>query len=364
MGSEPRIISTFSGCGGMDLGFEAEGYKTVWANDFDLDACRTFENYFGEGIIHHGDVREFDLSVKGLLPEADLVIGGFPCQDFSNVWKKPGLDGKRGNFYKNFRDFVAKVQPKAFVAENVKGLLTANNGLAIKTVLEDLEAISPGYLVKPRLYNFADYGVPQLRERLLIVGIRIDTGYDFRHPKPTHGVTTGIPWRTSESALNGVKLAKFNNEYPRHSAKVVKMLEIIGEGGNYTRIPEDSEYHVKGLISHVYRRLDRKSPSSTIIAGGGGGTLGYHYSEPRALTNRERARLQTFPDDFIFLGSKTEVRRQIGNAVPPEGVRPLARRLKPLFIGDYQETDLTKEVERLREMPVSARLYQASREVD
>ena len=364
MNAEPTIVSTFSGCGGMDLGFDLEGYRTVWANDFQIDAARTFENYFGEGVMRLGDIREIDPKIDTSIPEADLVIGGFPCQDFSRLWKMPGLDGKRGSFYKNFRDFVAAKQPRAFVAENVRGLLSANGGLAIKTVLEDLETIDPGYLVKPLLYNFANYGVPQLRERVLIVGIRKDTGYLFRHPKPTHGAGTERPWKTSLSALNGVKLAKYNNEYPRHSEKVVRMLDTIGEGGNYTKIPVDSPDYVKGMISHVYRRLDRNQPSPTIIAGGGGGTVGYHYQELRALTNRERARLQSFPDNFEFLGTRTEVRRQIGNAVPPEGVRPLARKLRNLFEGDYVPIDLRDEIQRLHALPIEVRLKEAAAEVD
>lgn len=364
MNVEPKIVSTFSGCGGMDLGFEMEGYRTVWANDFQIDAARTFEKNFGEGVMRLGDVRQIDPFSDQSIPEADLVIGGFPCQDFSRLWKMPGLDGARGNFYQDFRDFVAAKQPKAFVAENVRGLLSANEGRAIKTVLEDLEAIKPGYLVKPLLYNFANYGVPQLRERVLIVGIRKNTGFPFRHPKPTHGVGTDNAWKSSSSALNGVKLAKFNNEYPRHSEKVVRMLGMIGEGENYTKIPADSDDYVKGMISHVYRRLDRRLPSPTIIAGGGGGTVGYHYDEPRALTNRERARLQSFPDDFVFLGNRAEVRRQIGNAVPPEGIRPLARRLLPLFTGDFDPVDLSEEMDKLSRLPISDRLREAAAEVE
>lgn len=364
MSLEPSIVSTFSGCGGMDLGFELEGYRTVWANDFQVDAARTFDHHFGKGVMRLGDIREIDPKSDKSIPDADLVIGGFPCQDFSRLWKMPGLDGKRGTFYQDFRDFVAAKQPRAFVAENVKGLLSANNGLAIKTVLEDLEAIEPGYLVKPLLYNFANYGVPQLRERVLIVGVRKDTGYLFRHPKPTHGLGTGKPWRSSQSALNGVKLAKYNNELPRHSEKVIRMLDTIGEGGNYTNIPVDSPDYVKGMISHVYRRLDRNLPSPTIIAGGGGGTVGYHYEELRALTNRERARIQSFPDDFEFLGNRTEVRRQIGNAVPPEGIRPLARRLMNLFEESYERVDLTDEIERLKSLPIAERLRESAAELD
>ena len=138
--------------------------------------------------------------------------------------------------------------------------------------------------------------------------------------------------------------------------KTKKMLELIPEGGNFTDIPKDNPLYVKGMISHVYRRIKRDEPAKTIIAAGGGGTWGYHYPEPRPLTNRERARLQSFPDDFVFKGNVTEVRRQIGNAVPPEGVRLVARRLRNLFTGDYRPVDLTEEYEKMKLMTVKERL--------
>ena len=135
-----------------------------------------------------------------------------------------------------------------------------------------------------------------------------------------------------------------------------KILELIPEGGNFTDIPRDSPYYVKGMISHVYRRIKLDEPSKTIIAAGGGGTWGYHFPEPRPLTNRERARLQSFPDDFVFEGSIAEVRRQIGNAVPPNGVRELAKRLLPLFTGEYAPVDLRPEYEKMKAMTVKQRL--------
>lgn len=360
---KPTIVSTFTGCGGLDLGFQSEGFETVWANDFNELACDTYRVNLGDHIIA-GDITKIDPFTDESIPDADLVTGGFPCQDFSMIWKRPGLDGTRGTLYKNFRDFIAAKQPKAFVAENVKGLLTANKKLAIKTIIEDLEAVAPGYIVKPRLYNFADYGVPQFRERVLIVGIRIDTGFDFRHPKPTHGPKGELPYLTTGEALKGVENVALNNEHMRQLPRTRKIIDLIPEGGNFTDIPKESPYYVKGMISHVYRRLNRNEPSKTIIAAGGGGTWGYHYAEPRALTNRERARLQSFPDDFEFIGSTTEVRRQIGNAVPPEGVRALAARLKQLYDGDYTRVDLAPIAKELQSMSIAERLSLADKESD
>lgn len=351
----PKIVSVFSGCGGLDLGFHLEGYRTVWANDFSEWACESFRNYFGD-VIRKEDITKIDPFTDKSIPECDIVLGGFPCQDFSVIWKQPGLDGKRGGLYRNFLDFVAAKQPKAFVAENVKGLLTANKRKAIETIIRDFESIAPGYVVKPHLYNFADYGVPQFRERLLIVGIRVDTGFDFKHPLPTHGEGRSNPYFTAGEAIEGALDVPFNNEQINCADKTRRMLEMIPEGGNFTDIPKDNPLYVKGMISHVYRRIQRNEPAKTIIAAGGGGTWGYHYPEARALTNRERARLQSFPDDFEFKGSVTEVRRQIGNAVPPEGVRLLARKLLPLFEGNYKKVDLTVELEKIKQMSVRERL--------
>lgn len=352
---QPRILSLFSGCGGLDLGFHLEGYQTVWANDFSSNAAETFKKNLGD-VITCGDITNIDPINNDKIPDCDLILGGFPCQDFSIIWKQPGLEGSRGNLYKQFLKFVASKKPKAFVAENVKGILSANNRQAINTIISDFESIAPGYLVKIQLYNFAEYGVPQFRERVLIVGVRIDTGFEFFHPAPTHGPRGCLPYVTAGAALEGAENAAYNNEHINVSQKTVKFLELIPEGGNFSDVPVDHPLYVKGMISHVYRRINRDEPAKTIIAAGGGGTWGYHYPEPRPLTNRERARLQSFPDDFIFTGSTTEVRRQIGNAVPPEGVRAVARALKPLFTKNYAKTDLVELAGKLKELSINKRL--------
>lgn len=351
-----RVVSLFSGCGGLDLGFEQVGdYKTVWANDFKHEACETFRNHFGD-VILEGDIEQVDPYTNKDIPDCDIILGGFPCQDFSIIWKRPGLDGERGNLYKSFLRFVDAKKPKAFVAENVKGILTANKKKAIQQIVEDFQNIAPGYVVIPHLYNFADYGVPEYRERVLIVGIRSDLGFDFKHPKPTHGNAEGLkPFVTVRDAFKGVEDVKDNNEHLRVTERTKTIISLIPEGGNFTAIPKDSPYYVKGMISHVYRRIHRDEPSKTIIAAGGGGTWGYHYPENRPLTNRERARIQSFPDDFIFEGSTTEVRRQIGNAVPPVGVHAIAEALKPLFEGKYERIDLKARLEELKNMPFEQR---------
>jgi len=359
----PKIVSIFSGCGGLDLGFHMEGYETVWANDFAEWAVESFKENFGD-VIHHKDITKIDPYTDKSIPECDLVLGGFPCQDFSIIWKQPGLNGTRGGLFRHFAEFVDAKKPKAFVAENVKGLLTANGGKAMETIVKDFESIAPGYVVKPHLYNFAEYGVPQFRERVLFVGVRIDTGFNFVHPRPTHGPNSGRPYFTAGEALAGVEDVPYNNEHMNIKEKTRQLLELIPEGGNFTDIPKDHPLYVKGMISHVYRRIKLDEPAKTIIAAGGGGTWGYHYPEPRPLTNRERARLQSFPDNFIFKGSVTEVRRQIGNAVPPVGVRLVAQRLKPLFTGEYELINLVPEYEKMKAMTVKERLSYVTNEMN
>jgi DNA (cytosine-5)-methyltransferase 1 len=322
-----KTVSLFSGCGGMDLGFIWSGYDILWANDINHDACETYRLNLGNHIIKD-DICNIDFSE---IPDCDLILGGFPCQDFSMIWKRGGIETERGNLYKYFVQAVKIKQPKVFVAENVKGLLTANKGQAIKEIIADFQECGQGYKIYVDIYNFADYGVPQLRERVLIIGIRNDINYVYKKPFPTH-----LPYQyvTAESALKDADKVPYNNEQINIKDKTRKMLELIPEGGNFQSIPVDSPYYVKGMISHVYRRLDRNKPSTTIIAAGGGGTWGYHFSEPRPLTNRERARLFGYPDDFIFVGSIASVRRQIGNSVPPIGIKIIADQLQKLWSYD------------------------------
>ena len=202
---QPRILSLFTGCGGLDLGFCNVGYKTVWANDIDEWAVKTFRRNFPGIVVDSRNVEEINPKTDKTIPDCDLMLGGFPCQDFSVIWKRPGLNGDRGNLYKNYLRFIEAKRPKAFVAENVKGLLTANNGRAIREILKGFESAGDGYMVKIQLYNFADYGVPQFRERVMIVGIRLDTGFNFVHPSPTHGNGGLFPYKTAGDALDGIE---------------------------------------------------------------------------------------------------------------------------------------------------------------
>jgi DNA (cytosine-5)-methyltransferase 1 len=256
------------------------------------------------------------------MPDCDVILGGFPCQDFSVLRggeKREGVNAKRGILYTKFVEAVKLKKPVLFVAENVKGLISANKGYAIKKITQDFSEL--GYhIVPPKVINFANYGVPQRRERVFIIGIRKDLDGTFTFPKPTH-VGKQV---SSKEALRDVEKVPYNNEHQKIANTTVELLKNIPPGGNYKDVPKLSQ---NKWMSLIYKRLNPDQPSPTIVANGGGGTWGYHYSEHRPLTNRERARIQTFPDDFVFEGTTTEVRRQLGNAVPPKGAKVIAEAL-------------------------------------
>lgn len=338
-----NIFSTFTGAGGLDLGFHG-GFKflnktfkrlpfnTKFALEYNLDAVNTInynKKYFKNIQTLHKDItKDIEQELKKYnANEYDVLLGGFPCVTFSVVGKQKGIkDDINGQLYESFAMYLEKLQPKVFIAENVKGILSANKGEAVKIIKKRFEV--DGYNLKIYLVNFADFGVPQLRERVLFIGVRKDLNVDFIAPEFTHRKKH----ITAEKAFQKLPESCPNMSVMNLAPKTIARLEAIPEGGNYKDV-ENTEHAVKGLMSNIYRRLDRKKPAYTVIASGGGGTWGYHYEEARALTNRERARLQGFPDNFIFQGSNTEIRRQLGNAVPPVGIYPFAERVQCVLEG-------------------------------
>ena len=198
-----------------------------------------------------------------------------------------------------------------------------------------MEKAGPGYNLTVHLYKSEEYGVPQTRHRIIIVGIDKKYKMKFRVPAPT---SKGKP-KTAKQALSNIPTNAFNNELTKQSEIVVERLKLIKPGENIwqTKLPKSLQLNVKGAkLSQIYRRLHPDKPSYTITGSGGGGTHGYHWKEPRALTNRERARIQTFPDDFHFIGSKESVRKQIGMAVPVELSRVIFEGILKTFAGvDY-----------------------------
>lgn len=327
-------VSLFAGCGGMDLGAERSGHaRAVWAIDNEHWAVETYRRNLGKHIV------EADIT-QTPVPDVpcDILLAGPPCQDYSTLWNHDGLKTARGNLFREVARFLDVLRPAGFVLENVPGLLSANRGAAWTLVRHALRApssfagVTPGgargvrYDLSAQVVDMADLGVPQHRERLIVVGVRRDLGV---RPPVIPAPFAGNPVTVREALdRNPLVATAPNHEVGLDSHGVVERLKLIPPGSNYEVIPEGHPLAVKGLISHVYRRLDPDKPSYTIIAGGGGGTHGYHHREPRRLSNREKARLQGFPDDFIFehgcgngpreaRSMYPRVRRQIGNAVPP-----------------------------------------------
>ena len=298
------------------------GFESVWATDYHPDTCETYatniKKFHPDCDVIHSDIRNVDIDS---LPKVDGFLYGFPCNDFSMVGETKGLDGKYGPLYSYGVKYVNHANPQFFFAENVSGISSANEGSALDQILSELaNAGSYGYTLTAHLYKFEQYGIPQARHRMIIVGIRKDLGKIFAVPKPI-GVL-----KTARQALEDPPIPEWcaNQELTRQSATVVERLKRIKPGQNAwtADLPNDLALNVKGAkMSMIYKRLDPDKPAYTVTGSGGGGTHVYHWNEPRALTNRERARLQTFPDDYVFCGSKESVRRQIGMAVPVQGAR-------------------------------------------
>lgn len=458
------VVSLFSGAGGLDLGFVQSGlFEIIFANDVLVSAVQTYSANLGLKLsISHGekveaqvgtalvcDVRNVNFS---LLAGADVVTGGPPCQDFSIVrgpdWDRKGIEVKRGRLYAHFIRALAVLQPKAFLFENVPGLVSANRGLAYKVIIEDFSRLNirwdevrkaidcnssgrpaEGYeIVFSGVVDFSRLGVPQKRERLIVAGVRRDLvksldklwevkGLFARTLKRFEGLLAKYPLTPIEvfegrklDELNGVykesvkkwegvwldvrterarrwksevwdrltfrtlddylmannirplgseeieealkqheevlkelgyrnvpvstlRLADGTHEIPREEPAVIERMRMIPFDENHEFV-RGTRWEVEGRgISLVYRRLHPLKPAYTIVAYGGGGTHGYHYDRDRAtLTLREKARLQTFPDSFLFSGSKTEIRAQIGEAVPPLAAKRLAQALAEVLM--------------------------------
>lgn len=289
-----NLLSLFSGAGGLDLGFrggfsfldkqyEKHNFNLVFANDIDKNACETFKKNFKHNIIC-GDIKELLSSLFVSDEKIDILLGGFPCQDFSHAGKRRGFDSERGTLYKSMVEMIDKIQPLVFVAENVKGLLTINGGESIKQIVSDFE--TKGYHVRFKLLNTADFEVPQNRERVIIVGSKKEflPPFDFNFPK--------FKVRSVKEALSDLEDTQ-EGAFANHFWSKAKKNK--GQGNN---------------------TISPSLPAPTMRAEHHG-NIEFHYNNERRLSAREAARIQSFPDDFIFYPSTSSAYKQIGNAVPP-----------------------------------------------
>lgn len=341
-----RLGELFCGPGGIAHGLlsasvqaatgETFSIEHAWATDYDEATCRTYRRNICPNCpdtVICADVRILDLDCFHGISEIDALAFGFPCNDFSLVGEQKGFAGTFGPLFRYGIDVLNRYRPMWFLAENVGGLRSANDGTAFGHIL--LEMFKAGYSIVPHYYSFEKYGVPQARQRIIIVGIRKDLPVRFRVPSPEPYKDLDVSCGTALT-VPPIPPDAPNNEPTKQSAIVVERLKHIrpGENAFSANLPESLRLNVRGAkISQIYKRLDPSKPAYTVTGSGGGGTHMYHWSEPRALTNRERARLQTFPDDYVFEGSKEEVRKQIGMAVPCKGANVVAKAILRSFAG-------------------------------
>lgn len=316
-----RLGELFCGPGGLAYGAmhaksddENFSVEHAWSSDYDMDSCITYTSNIcpdnPDSVICR-DVRDLDINS---LSNIDAFAYGFPCNSFSNVGEHKGLANEKfGQLYWYGVEILRKFRPKWFIAENVSGIKSAGNN-DFQIILNDLK--ESGYNLTVHLYKAEEYGVPQRRHRVIIVGIRDDLNFEFKVPSPEIYKDVDVSSRT---ALANIPAESPNNEIRKLSDKVVERLSYIKPGQNIWQADDVMPLHLKinteTKISQIYRKLDPDKPSYTITASGGGGTYGYHW-ENRELTNRERARIQTFPDSYEFHGKYSSVRKQIGMAVP------------------------------------------------
>ena len=314
-----RTVSLFSGAGGLDLGFSQAGFNIVWANDTFSEAVETYRRNIGDHI-WLGDIA---LVNSEEIPGCDVVIGGFPCQGFSVANTGRSTGDTRNRLYLEFVRIIRDKKPIAFIAENVKGILSLGSGKVFERIISDFS--EAGYVVNHAVLNAADYGVPQRRERVFLFGLRQDcfaktNGKMPFPPAPTHAerqkaLLLGLkPWIGIGDALELIPEPDRPHNLANHEASKYKL-------------------RFNGYLGH--RSIEPTLPCPTLTARGddrGGVVIHHHPSNTRRLTAREAAIVQSFPLDFVFCGKKTSAYRQIANAVPPSLARHVAAAVKSTLL--------------------------------
>ena len=340
----PTHVSLFSGCGGLDLGFDQAGFKRLWANDFDKDAQAVYKLNLGD--IDGRDITEVDASE---IPDCDVITAGFPCQPFSNAGNRKGVHDSRGMLYQECLRIIEAKMPKVILFENVKGLMSTkyiDGRRLVDVIASDLENMDDiGYNVTYEVLNASDYRVPQNRQRLIMIGIRKDLGITFKFPdkQSKEGLEVGNILNVPEEVPNQV-------DWPL-SPQAQSMIEKIPEGGSwksidyedlsprFQRIRDDMKrYHAPNF----YRRFARNEINGTITASAQPENCGIvHPTKNRRYNIREIARIQTFPDDFVFIddGLKniTAMYKVIGNAVPVKMANAVANAIMEQVFSDAKK---------------------------
>jgi len=346
-----KVLDLFAGVGGLSYGFaNDDNFEIVGANELLPDMAKAYSLNHPNVRIYNCDIKDFglknlnkDLGIKK--GDIDLIIGGPPCQAFSTVGKRL-IDDPRGKLFQEYYRILKELNPKVFLFENVKGLLSMQKGELLKTILSLFKSL--GYKVKYEVLNSADYGVPQIRERVIIIGTKLNK--DFEYPKKTNSNDNSIinqdlkPYLTLSEAISDLAFIKSNEESfeyrskpkndfqkrmrinapkiildhnaPKNNDKLVKLMECLPDGGSPQDVPE--ELRPKSGFKNTYCRLwwERPTPTITRNLSTPSSSRCIHPKAPRPLTTREGARIQCFPDNYIFYGSRSSKNLQIGNAVP------------------------------------------------
>lgn len=336
------FIDLFAGCGGLSLGFEMAGFTSILAVDNWTDALTTYAYNRKNARTLCGNLATIDpykIKEEYSISDVDVIIGGPPCQGFSVAGKRI-IDDERNKLYKSFVGFVDCFHPYAFVMENVPNILSIGNGMVRDSIIKDFENL--GYKVSVQVVNASDYGVPQNRRRAVFVGLA--NGKEFEFPKsytmekvtsfdalsdlPEGSLTDGAPYPSEpicefQRYVRKDSMGIYNHEITIHNEKTKEIIAMVPDGGNYKDLPIELQQTRKVHIA--WTRLCSTKPSFTIDCGH---NHHFHYKYNRVPTARESARLQSFPDRFIFLGNKGSQLRQIGNAVPPLMSKAISNQLK------------------------------------
>ena len=315
---EFKVLELFAGAGGLAIGLEKAGIKCVALNEIDKWACQTLRENRPNWNVLEGDIKSFDFTKYK--NEVDIVTGGFPCQSFSYAGKKLGMEDARGTLFYEFARVVKEVKPAICVGENVKGLLSHEKGKTIEGMISILEEI--GYNVVPvQVLKAINYKVPQKRERVFLVGIRKDIDVKYSYPKK-HNTIYNLSDALKKGELYDCDVPKSEGaKYPEHKKTV---LDLIPQKGYWRNLPIDIQkdymgksFYLGGGKTGIARRIGWDEPSLTLTCSPAQKqTERCHPDETRPFTVREYARIQTFPDDWEFVGSVSQQYKQIGNAVP------------------------------------------------
>ena len=328
-------VELFAGAGGLALGMEKAGFKHILLNELDSTACNTLRKNRPNWNVLNDDIH--NVSFSSLSGVTDFLSGGFPCQAFSYAGKGKGLDDARGTLFFELARAVKEIQPKVFMCENVKGLLSHDNGRTLEIIKQSIREL--GYtLIEPRVLKAVMYQVPQKRERLILIAIRNDIAekVGFQWPNPYERVMTLNDAFKKGELFDCDVPASDGQKYPEKKHAV---MQRIPEGGDWRDLPTDIQkdylggsYYLEGGKTGMARRLSMDEPSLTLTcAPAQKQTERCHPKETRPLTIREYARIQTFPDDWMFAGNMSDQYKQIGNAVPVNLSYAIGRSLIRLF---------------------------------